>query len=285
MEPTFRHLPKRDGTMIQVPSMPWSSGPTPPRPFRAPCCGQEITGERVSVIQGALAVWQWRYCACMREALAIAAEERERHEQDVRRRERWEVQQRSLDTLFPQWRQSAKVPRQTLANFVVSVETRGLVERIKVWTAVVNPTEGFLLTGRVGNGKTHIIRGVAHQMRAQYRTVLYTTVPYLLEHLRGPTGVDMDAVLKATTRADVVVWDDLGAEKPSDWALDRLYLLLDARYEAEKSLLATSNLSPNLLEERVGARIVSRLMEMGPVWEVPGGDYRLLLARKRLAAG
>ena len=95
----------------------------------------------------------------------------------------------------------------------------------------------------------------------------------------------MDAVLKATTRADVVMWDDLGAEKPSDWALDRLYLLLDARYEVEKPLLATSNLSPGLLEERVGARIVSRLMEMGSVWEVPGADYRLLLARKRLAAG
>jgi DNA replication protein DnaC len=152
------------------------------------------------------------------------------------------------------------------------------------WTSV-NPTEGFLLTGRVGNGKTHLVRGVAHQMRAHYRTVLYTTVPYLLEHLRGPTGVDMDAVLKATTRADVVMWDDLGAEKPSDWALDRLYLLLDARYEVEKPLLATSNLSPGLLEERVGARIVSRLMEMGSVWEVPGADYRLLLARKRLAAG
>ncbi len=78
-------------------------------------------------------MWQWRYCACMREALAIAAEEHQRHEQDVRRRARWEVQQRSLDTLFPQWRQSAKVPRQTLANFIVSHETRGLVERIKVW--------------------------------------------------------------------------------------------------------------------------------------------------------
>ena len=147
MEPAFRHLPKRDGTMIQVPSMPWSSGPTPPDPFRAPCCGQEITGERVSVIQGALSVWQWRYCACMREVLAIAAEERERHEQDVRRRERWEVQQRSLDTLFPQWRQSAKVHHQALANFVVSDETRELVERIKVWMDVGQPDRGISADG------------------------------------------------------------------------------------------------------------------------------------------
>ncbi len=237
------------------------------------------------MIQGALLVWQWQYCACMREALALAEEERQQVERETAQRERWQGQQQIFDALFPQWRQSAKASRQTLANFVVSDDTRGLIERLWTWINTTQPTEGFLLTGRVGNGKTHLVRGVVHQLRAQYRTVLYTSVPYLLEHFRGPTGVEMDAVLKAMTRANVVVWDDLGAEKPTDWTLDRLYLLLDARYEAEKPLLATSNWSPSRLEERLGARIISRLMEMGPVWEVPGIDYRVHLAQKRLAAG
>ena len=268
-----------------MPSMPWSSDHTAPKTFQAPCCGQTITSVRVSVIGGALTVWQWQYCACMREALALAEELRKQDDQTLARRERWQGQQQAIDRLFPQWHQSAKVPRQTLANFHVSDETRELMDRVKRWVESGAQSQGFMLTGWVGNGKTHLVRGVAHQLRAHYRTVLYTTVPFLLEQLRGPTGVDMDAVLKAMVRADVVVWDDVGAEKPTDWTLDRLYLLLDARYEAEKPLLATSNWSPGLLEERIGARIVSRLMEMGPVWEVPGVDYRVLLARKRLAAG
>lgn len=285
MGPTFRRLPKRDGTLIQVPSIPWSSAPTPPDSFTAPCCGQAITSTQRSVIQGALTVWQWQYCDCMREALAVAEETRQQMEHDTIRRERWQGQQRALDALFPQWCQSAKVPRQTLDHFVANHEMRGLMARLWAWLDAVNQKEGFMLTGRVGNGKTHLVRGVAHEVRAQYRTVLYTSVPYLLEHLRGPTGADMEMVLKAMIQADVVVWDDLGAEKPTDWTLDRLYLLLDARYEAEKPVLVTSNGSPAQLEQRLGARIVSRLMEMGPVWEVPGVDYRVLLAQKRLVAG
>ena len=285
MDPTFRRIPKRDGTLILVPSMPWSSASTPPEPFTASCCGQIITSRQVSVIQGALTVWQWQYCACMHEALAVAEEERRQTEREVIRRERWQAEQQGLDALFPQWHQSAKVSRQTLEHFVVTDAMRGLWEGLGHWLHTTQPREGFMLTGRVGNGKTHLVRGVAHQVRSQYRTVLYTTVPYLLEQLRGPTGIDMDAVLRAMRRADVVVWDDLGAEKPTDWTLDRLYLLLDARYEGDKPLVVTSNWSPGQLEERMGARIVSRLMEMGPVWEVPGIDYRVLLAQKRLAVG
>lgn len=265
--------------------MPWSSAPTPPDNFTAPCCGQTITSTQNSVIQGALTVWQWQYCDCMREALAVAEETRQQMEQNTIRRERWQGQQRALDALFPQWCQSAKVPHQTLDHFVANQEMRGLMARLRAWLDAVNQKEGFMLTGRVGNGKTHLVRGIAHEVRAQYRTVLYTSVPYLLEHLRGPTGADMEMVLKAMIQADVVVWDDLGAEKPTEWTLDRLYLLLDARYEAEKPVLVTSNGSPAQLEQRLGARIVSRLMEMGPVWEVPGVDYRVLLAQKRLVAG
>lgn len=220
----------------------------------------------------------------MQEALAYAGEEERRAERERAKRERWQEEQQRFDALFPQWRQSAKVPRQTLEHFVVTDDSRGLWDRLGHWLNTGHLREGFMLTGRVGSGKTHLIRGVVHQLRTRYRTVLYATVPYLVEHLRGPTGLDMDAVLKAMARADVVVWDDLGAEKPTDWALDRLYLLLDARYEVERPLLVTSNWSPGQLEERVGARIVSRLMEMGPVWEVPGIDYRVLLARHRLVA-
>lgn len=80
MKSTFRSLPKRDGTLIQVPSMPWSSASTPPEIFSAPCGGQDITSQRVLVIQGALLVWQWQYCACMREALALAEEGRQQVE-------------------------------------------------------------------------------------------------------------------------------------------------------------------------------------------------------------
>lgn len=234
-------------------------------------------------MEGALRVWRWNYCPCMREALTVAEEKLRGAERLEQRRERWKARQNTFDTWFPQWIQSAKAQRQTLDNYRVTPDTAFVVERVKAWTQHHDDSpEGFLLTGTVGNGKTHLIRGVVHRVRQHYRTVIYMTVPYLLERLRGPSALDMSAVLRAMIQADVVVWDDLGAEKATEWALDRLYLLVDARYEAEKPLLATSNWGPSALEERLGARIVSRLLEMGTVWEVTGEDYRVIQARRRL---
>ena len=279
---TYRKLPKRDGTLIVIPSMPSSSGPDP-EPFKAKCCGSEITPEPITTVGGALTLWQWRYCDCMTEALDVAEEERLRRDAEEKKRQYWRARQEALDALFPQWEQSAKVPRQTFDTFIAADANRAVIHRVQQWMTT-GPQEGFLLVGPVGTGKSHLVRAVSHALRAQYRVVMYTTVPFLLERLRGPTAVEMTAVLKAMTSADVVIWDDLGAEKPTEWALDRLYLLLDARYETERPLIATSNWTPSGLEARLGPRLVSRLLEMGPVWEVPGSDYRVLLAERRLMA-
>ena len=262
--------------------MPSSSDPDP-EPFEAECCGSRIIPEPITTLGGALTVWQWRYCDCMTEALHVAEEERLERDAEAQTRQRWRMRQAALDALFPQWDASAKVRRQTFATLIADEANRAVIRRVQEWMTT-GPPEGFLLVGPVGTGKSHLVRAVSHALREQSRTVAYTTVPYLLERLRGPTAVEMTAVLKATTSADVVIWDDLGAEKPTEWALDRLYLLLDARYETEKPLIATSNWPPSGLEARLGPRLVSRLLEMGPVWEVPGSDYRVQLAERRLMA-
>ena len=262
--------------------MPSSSGPDP-EPFKAKCCGSEIIPEPITTLGGALTLWQWRYCDCMTEALDVAEEERLRQDAEEKKRQHWRAGQAALDALCPQWDESAKVPRQTFDTFIAADANRAVVNRVKQWMVTL-PQDGFLLVGPVGTGKSHLVRAVSHALRAQYRTVMYTTVPLLLERLRGPTAIEMTAVLKAMTGADVVIWDDLGAEKPTEWALDRLYVLLDARYETERPLIATSNWTPSGLEARLGPRLVSRLLEMGPVWEVPGSDYRVLLAERRLMA-
>lgn len=223
--------------------------------------------------------WMWHLCGCMESA--IRAEDVARAEEDER--QRYTASQDPLDRLFPQWQQSAKAKSQTFATFVRTPVNRPVFDRVGQWSQAPGG-EGFLLTGKVGTGKTHLLRAVVEEMRRQRKRVLYTSVPFLLERLRdqrhdAPT---MSDVLHAHVHADVVVWDDLGAERPTEWTLDRLYLLLDARYEAEKPLIATTNLLLAELEANLGARITSRLLAMGPVWEVPGTDYRIHQAKARL---
>jgi len=76
---------------------------------------------------------------------------------------------------------------------------------------------------------------------------------------------------------DLLHIDDLGAENQTDWVLEQLYSIVNSRYEAQRAIIATTNLMPDQLAERLGERTVSRLAEICgegiPLW---GHDDRKL---------
>ncbi len=61
---------------------------------------------------------------------------------------------------------------------------------------------------------------------------------------------------------DLLHVDDLGVEKRSDWVLEQLYAVVNERYEMERSMVVTTNLEQPALEEQIGERTVSRLIEI-----------------------
>jgi DNA replication protein DnaC len=71
--------------------------------------------------------------------------------------------------------------------------------------------------------------------------------------------------------------DDVGAEKSSAWVLEQLYAIVNARYEAERSMTITTNLDFDDLTEQIGARTVSRLREMCEAIPLDGRDHRPML--------
>ena len=74
---------------------------------------------------------------------------------------------------------------------------------------------------------------------------------------------------------DLLHVDDLGVEKRSDWVLEQLYAVVNERYEMERSMVVTTNLEQPALEEQIGERTVSRLIEIcGPPLTVDGEDLR-----------
>ena len=108
---------------------------------------------------------------------------------------------------------------------------------------------------------------------------LYYNVPEVLHDLResysSESAFDESDILEHAAQVDLLILDDLGAERTSGWVRDRLYLIINRRYERMKSLIVTTNISLNDLKEQVGVRIVSRLMEMCPiVLEFPSEDFR-----------
>lgn len=227
--------------------------------------------------------WRWNYCPCMAAGVLYAQWcDKQTAENDEARRAH-EGRQRDYFVAFPQWEQSARVTRQTFESLRETAGNHTAVSAAQQWIAQ-SPSHGLLLQGPTGTGKTHLVRAMGHRLLADHRTMLYTSVPYLLERLRPNSGVRMEDVLRLHINADIVIWDDVGAEKETEWTLDRLYLLLDARYEADKPLLATTNWTPEELRMQLGSRITSRLIEMAPIWVVKGPDERIATARHRSMA-
>ena len=99
------------------------------------------------------------------------------------------------------------------------------------------------------------------------RSVAIYSLPRLLARIRRTYDADAGEqsyleFFHRLTAVDLLHVDDLGAEKRTDWVLEQLYAVIDERYEAQRSVVVTTNLDQASLEQQIGARTVSRLVEI-----------------------
>ncbi len=136
---------------------------------------------------------------------------------------------------------------------------------------------GLWLWGDVGTGKTTLAMVVSKAALDAGRSVAIYSLPRLLNLLRESLeseGGLLD-LLDRLSAVDLLHIDDLGAENRTDWVLEQLYSIVNARYEAQRAIVATTNLMPDQLNERLGTRTVSRLVEIcGDPIALAGADKR-----------
>jgi DNA replication protein DnaC len=136
---------------------------------------------------------------------------------------------------------------------------------------------GLWIQGDVGTGKTTLAMLISKAALDAGRSVAIYSLPRLLNLLResmDSEGGKLD-FMDRLTAVDLLHIDDLGAEHQTDWVLEQLYSIVNARYEAERSIVATTNLMPDELSDALGARTVSRLVEIcGDLIPLFGEDKR-----------
>ena len=163
--------------------------------------------------------------------------------------------------------------------------------------------KGLLITGSIGVGKTHLAVGLLlaliEERSAQALFYDYRELLKQIQHSYNPqvNSTELD-VLRPVFDAEVLVLDELGAQKPTDWVWDTVALILNTRYNDKRTTIITTNypdLAPGsaalnatqratreeTLGDRIGERMRSRLAEMCVRVEMSGADFRQTAGRAR----
>lgn len=136
---------------------------------------------------------------------------------------------------------------------------------------------GLIICGGYGTGKTHLVASVANAMIDKGIPVLFDTYGGHLEKLKAEFNAnEAPKYLNLMRNVDMLILDDVGKEKQSEWSQSIMFDILNHRYENMKPVIITSNFSDKELERYFGEACYSRLIETCYAITTQGGDHRQL---------
>lgn len=179
------------------------------------------------------------------------------------------------------------------------LEAQGFAQNYPIGTE----HRGLLFMGTCGSGKTHLAVAVLKDLLQRGHSATVYDYRELLKEIQASYNAASQTaemeVLEPVLTVEVLLLDDLGASKPSDWALETVGLILNARYNEQRVTLITTNyldrgapepvtlpggqrvqrMEAPSLADRIGERIRSRLYEMCHAIEIAAPDYRKEISR------
>lgn len=241
-----------------------------------PYCGHEVPAIEIDVLGRKR--WVQPICRCEQEAKKAEWQQMENYQRA-----------REVRELFSISNMGEKYLHASFANFEHRPGSEDALKIAKYYATHFDEfgLESIMLWGEPGNGKTHLAAAIHHHLVSQGKVVVFMSMPELLGKIRATFHKNNrereQHILRALNGCDLLIIDDLGAEKTTDWVLETVFTIVDARYRSGLPILTTSNLSPQALPAQIGKRVCDRLVEMSQPIENKATSYRREIAKGRLS--
>ena len=152
------------------------------------------------------------------------------------------------------------------------------------WKKVKAENLGLLLWGDVGTGKSFLAACIANALLEKGVPVLMTNFSKILNQMGAMYSDERYRYIASFNRFSLLIIDDLGIERNTEYALEQVYAVIDERYKTGLPLIITTNLTISQLrnpEDVAHARIYSRILEMCTPVHVPGLDRRTAIGKSK----
>ncbi len=213
------------------------------------------------------------------------AEEKKKQEEAERKL----AYQRRIEKLFEQSNISKRGMRRTFESFNVNKENEKVYTMARKyadnWEKYKEEGTGLIFIGRYGTGKTHLAFAIANSLLIQGIPVIYETFINLMEKLKESYNnehLNYYEIIKLYCECDLLIIDDLGKERLSEWVLEKLFQIVNTRYENMLPIIITTNYTEKELVKRLSygndgktaESLVSRLNEICLEIDTNFQDYR-----------
>ena len=195
---------------------------------------------------------------------------------------------KQIDKLFKNNNLGKRQLNSTFKNYKITDKNKKAYENAKKYTNKLINEEtnmGLFITGTYGVGKTYLASCIANETIKNNITVIFGTLIQLLDFIKD-TYKDYNTsdkeYLDLYSSIDLLIIDDLGKEKPTEWVLEKLFLIVNNRYNNYLPIVITTNYNRNQLRERLCINknysivdsIISRLYEMCCGIDIKDEDHR-----------
>ena len=136
---------------------------------------------------------------------------------------------------------------------------------------------GLLLFGNVGTGKSYAAGCIANALIDRLESVLFVGMSDVVNRMQGNFGSDRDHYMKSLMRPDLLILDDLGAERNTSFGKERVFDVVDKRLLTDKPMIVTTNIPLSVMKQAAdwdARRIFDRILEVCVPIRFDGENFR-----------